>query len=162
MGIPIIPAVAICLLLALVVYRFIIVPAVFSTLAKVPNAHWTASFSSAWILYHRLVQNDTPTVHTAHQKLGSVIRLAPNELSVNCVDGGIRSIYGSGYEKGDWYSNVFSNYGVQPMFAMPEHGPHSKRKRMLSNVYAKSTLQQRYTISLAPSLWTLSLHMCSA
>ena len=28
-----------------------------------------------------------------------------------------------------------------PMFAMPEHGPHSKRKRMLSNIYAKSTLQ---------------------
>ncbi len=27
------------------------------------------------------------------------------------------------------------------MFSMPDHGTHSKRKRMLSNVYAKSTLQ---------------------
>lgn len=42
---------------------------------------------------------------------------------------------------GEWYSNVFMNYGVMPMFAMPEKGMHSQRKRMLSNIYAKSVLQ---------------------
>ena len=61
---------------------------------------------------------------------------------VNSVDGGIRSIYAGGFEKGGWYSNVFVNFGVQPMFAMEHHGEHSKRKRMLSNIYAKSTLQK--------------------
>lgn len=136
-----IPAIALCLLLCLAVYRFLVFPVFFSPLSKVPNAHWSASISPLWILYHRLVQNDTPTVHQAHGRLGPVIRLAPNELSVNCVEGGIRTIYGGGFDKGDWYSNVFSNYGVQPMFAMPERHPHSKRKRMLSNIYAKSTLQ---------------------
>ncbi|KAM0716667.1 hypothetical protein Q7P37_008112 [Cladosporium fusiforme] len=147
MELPIIPTLALCLLLGLAIYRFIIFPAFVSPLSKVPNAHWTAPFSPLWILYHRLVQNDTPTVHKAHGNLGPVIRLAPNELSVNCVEGGIRTIYAGGYEKGDWYSNVFSNYGVHPMFAMPDRSPHSKRKRMLSNIYAKSTLQSSEAVA---------------
>lgn len=50
-------------------------------------------------------------------------------------------MYAGGYEKGDWYLNAFNNYGIMPMFSMPDHGHHSKRKRMLSNIYAKSTLQ---------------------
>lgn len=141
MPVSIIPTIALCLLLGLVIYRFIVFPLFLSPLSKVPNAHWSVPFSPLWILYHRLMQNDTPTVHRVHGKLGPIIRLAPNELSVNCVEYGIRTIYGGGYDKGDWYSNVFSNYGVQPMFAMPERSPHSKRKRMLSNIYAKSTLQ---------------------
>ncbi|OQO11083.1 hypothetical protein B0A48_05338 [Cryoendolithus antarcticus] len=141
MGLPIIPTVAACLLLAYFIYTYLIYPALLSPLSRVPNAHWSAPISPLWVLYHRLFQNDTRAVHAAHTELGPIIRLAPNELSLNCVDGGIRTIYAGGYAKGDWYSNVFSNYGVQPMFAMPEHGPHSKRKRMLSNIYAKSTLQ---------------------
>jgi cytochrome P450 len=147
MPIPLIPTIAGCLLLSLVVYRFVIIPVFLSALSKVPNAHWSAPLSPLWILYHRLVQNDTPTVHAAHGTLGPIIRLGPNELSVNCVEGGIRTIYGGGYDKGDWYSNVFSNYGVHPMFAMPERNPHSKRKRMLSNIYAKSTLQASESVA---------------
>jgi cytochrome P450 len=141
MSVPIIPTIALCLLLGVVLYRFVVFPLFLSPLATVPNAHWSVPFSPLWILYHRLKQNDTPTVHRMHGQLGPIIRLAPNELSVNCVEGGIRTIYGGGYDKGDWYANTFSNYGVQPMFAMPERSPHSKRKRMLSNIYAKSTLQ---------------------
>lgn len=147
MVLPVIPTIALCCLLGLLVYRFIILPAFLSPLAKTPNAHWTAPFSPLWILYNRLVQRDTPTVHEAHKRLGPIVRLAPNELSVNCVEGGIRTIYGGGYEKGDWYANVFSNFGVQPMFAMPERSPHSKRKRMLSNIYAKSTLQSSEAVA---------------
>ena len=42
------------------------------------------------------------TVHAAHLKYGPVVRLAPYELSVNCVDAGIRTIYAGGFEKHDW------------------------------------------------------------
>ena len=141
MTVPIISLAALVGVVALAIYRLIIQPAYLSPLAKIPNAHWSSPISPLWILYHRLFQKDTPAVHAAHSNLGPIIRLAPNELSVNSVDGGIRTVYPGGYEKGDWYSNVFSNYGVQPMFAMPDHGRHSKRKRLLSNIYAKSTLQ---------------------
>ncbi|KAK4624547.1 Cytochrome P450 monooxygenase orf2 [Fulvia fulva] len=142
-----IPVTAALALLCLAVYKFFIYPTVLSSLAKIPNAHWSSSLSPAWILYHRQRQDDTTTVHAAHQRLGPIIRLAPNEISINSVDGGIRSVYAGGFEKGSWYSNVFSNYGVEPMFAMEGHSEHSKRKRMLSNVYAKSTLQSSASLT---------------
>ncbi|KAK5108221.1 hypothetical protein LTR62_008677 [Meristemomyces frigidus] len=141
MVLPLTPLVAAALLLCLTLYRYILHPIFFSSLSAVPSAHWSAPISRLWILYYRSREEETPTVHAGHQRLGPLLRIAPNELSVNSVDGGIRTIYTGGYEKGDWYSNMFSNYGVMPMFAMPDHGPHSKRKRMLSNIYAKTTLQ---------------------
>ena len=49
-------------------------------------------------------------------------------------------IYSGGFDKGSWYSNVFDNYGVDCMFSMERRGPHTVRKRMLSNIYAKSVL----------------------
>lgn len=136
-----IPVAAALALLCLTIYKFIIYPTIISPLAKIPRAHWSSPISPGWILYHRQRQDDTTTIHAAHQRLGPIIRLAPNEISINSVDGGIRSVYAGGFEKGSWYSNVFCNYGVEPMFAMEGHSEHSKRKRMLSNVYAKSTLQ---------------------
>ncbi|TKA34146.1 hypothetical protein B0A50_00126 [Salinomyces thailandicus] len=146
MALPVIPSFALLGLLCLTIYRYIIYPALFSPLAKIPNAHWSAPFSRLWILYYRHREEETPVVHGAHKRLGPIIRIAPNDISVNSVEGGIRSVYAGGYEKGDWYRNIFSNYGVMPMFAMPDHGMHSRRKRMLSNVYAKSTLQNSQTL----------------
>ncbi|KAK1035175.1 hypothetical protein LTR33_016500, partial [Friedmanniomyces endolithicus] len=147
MAIPIVPTVAALLLLSLALYRFIIFPAFISPLAKIPSAHWSAPFSRLWILFYRSREEETPTIHAAHQRLGPIVRVAPNDISVNSVEGGIRNVYAGGYEKGDWYQNIFKNYGVMPMFAMPDHGPHSKRKRMLSNIYAKTTLQTSAALS---------------
>lgn len=136
-----IPLLAAGLLVALGVYRFIVYPAFLSPLSKIPNAHWSAPFSPLWIHNGRRLEKETFVTHEAHQRLGPVVRLAPDVISVNNVDGGIRTIYAGGYEKGDWYKNVFNNYGLQPMFSMPEHARHSQRRKMLSNIYAKSTLQ---------------------
>ena len=141
------------LLGGLAIYKFIIEPIFLSPLSKIPNIHWSAPLSRLWILNERRQAQETFAVHAAHQRLGPIVRLAPNELSINSVDGGIRTVYSGSYEKGDWYRNIFNNYGVEPMFAMPEHGPHSQRKRMLSNVYAKSTLQS------SPSMTAITRHM---
>lgn len=136
-----IPLVAAAVLITLAVYQFIIYPAFLSPLSRIPNAHWTAPFSPLWIHNCRRREKETFVTHEAHQRLGPVVRLAPDVISVNNIDGGIRTVYGGGFEKGDWYKNVFNNYGIQPMFSMPEHGRHSQRRKMLSNIYAKSTLQ---------------------
>lgn len=136
-----IPILAAGLLVALAIYKFLIYPALFGPLAKIPNAHWSAPFSPLWIHNCRRLEKETFVTHEAHQRLGQVVRLAPEVISVNSVDGGIRTVYAGGYEKGDWYKNVFNNYGLQPMFAMPQHARHSQRRKMLSNIYAKSTLQ---------------------
>ena len=96
---------------SLLVFKYIVRPAFLSPLSKIPNAHITSSFCSAWILWIRFRGRQNRTLFLCHRRLGPVIRLGPNELSVDCVDGGIRIIYGGGFEKSNWYSNQYKNYG---------------------------------------------------
>jgi hypothetical protein len=79
--------------------------------SPIPWAHWTAGLSSFWILWIRYSYRENRTIHEAHKKLGPVIRLGPDEVSVNCVKGGIQTIYAGGFDKHAWYSNLFDNYG---------------------------------------------------
>ncbi|CAD0088604.1 unnamed protein product [Aureobasidium vineae] len=128
--------------LFVLLYRFVIAPVFVSPLSKIPAAHPTSSLSPAWILWTRWRGRENATVLAAHERLGPLVRLGPSEISVNCVNGGIRTVYTGGFEKGAWYSNAFSAYGgVHNMFSMEKRDVHSARKRMISNVYAKSSLQ---------------------
>lgn len=92
-------------------YKGLIYPVFLSPLAKIPNAHWTAPISPAWILWTRLRGRNNRTIHAAHERLGPIVRLAPSEISVNCVDGGIKTVYTGGFEKHEWYPRVFGSFG---------------------------------------------------
>ncbi|KAE8451553.1 hypothetical protein EG329_003626 [Mollisiaceae sp. DMI_Dod_QoI] len=122
----------------LAIYKFAIHHAFLSPLSKVPNAHWSSPISPFWILWTRFLNGENRAVHAAHLKHGPVIRLAPNELSVNDL-AGLRTVYAGGFEKGEWYS-IFDNYGVPCMFSSWHSRPHSARKRMISNIYSKSNI----------------------
>lgn len=101
-------AVAVVLLL---VYRGVIIPVFLSPLSRIPNAHWSAPVSPVWILWKRYKGLNNRTIHEAHERLGPVVRLAPSEVSINCVEGGIKSVYTGGFEKHEWYPRVFGSYG---------------------------------------------------
>ncbi|MCJ1367860.1 hypothetical protein MMC16_006996 [Acarospora aff. strigata] len=135
-----IPAIASIALSVLVIYRYILYPIFLSPLSKVPNAHPSSAVSPAWILWTRFKKRENSAVHGAHKKYGSVIRLAPNEISVNCVDGGIRTIYSGGFDRHEWYFGLFANYGLPNLVSIGPSKPHSVRRRMLSNIYSKSQL----------------------
>ena len=49
-------------------------------------------------------------VLAAHQEHGEVVRLGPNELSINCMENGIKRVYGD-FEKTRWWTDIFTNYG---------------------------------------------------
>lgn len=100
------------LFLSHVVYAYIRNP-----LRKIPAAHPLAHFTSFWIHSVRWRCVENATLKEAHNRLGPIICLGPNEVSVNCVKGGIREVYAGGYEKEssanggyNWYS-FFANYG---------------------------------------------------
>lgn len=93
----------------LLTYYFILHPAFFSPLAKLPNAHWSAPYSRLWILNKRYNKRENRALLAAHQRLGPVIRVAPYELSIDDVDC-VRTVYSGGFDKSSWYS-VFDNYG---------------------------------------------------
>ncbi|KFY35063.1 hypothetical protein V494_06232 [Pseudogymnoascus sp. VKM F-4513 (FW-928)] len=122
------------------VYKFIIYPSLISPLSKIPNAHWSAPYAPFWILWVRFNARENRNVRSAHLKLGSVVRLGPNEISVGTIDGGVKTVFGGGFEKGDWYA-AFDNYGVQCTFSTLLGRPHSASKRMVSHTYSKLTLQ---------------------
>ena len=100
----------VCVLL-LLAYRFIVYPAFFSPLATIPNAHFTAGFSPLWILWKRYTGAENKAIHEAHLKYGPIVRLGPNDLNINCVEGGLKTVYSGGFEKPNWYPNVFCNFG---------------------------------------------------
>lgn len=111
MELPLFTTISVVALLLIILYKNIIYPAFVSPLAKVPNAHWSAPFSSAWILWIRFKSRGNRTIHAAHEKHGPIVRLAPSELSINCVDAGIKTVYTGGFEKHEWYPRVFASLG---------------------------------------------------
>lgn len=135
-------------------------------LRKVPAAHPLAHFTSLWIQSVRWRSIENATLKAAHDRLGPIVCLGPEEISVNCVKGGICEVYAGGFEKGscgkdgyNWYG-FFTNYKgyvaqfclvkwkaymihvyrVDNMFSTGANKPHSLRKRMISNIYSKSVV----------------------
>lgn len=122
-------------------YRYIIYPALLSPLSKIPNAHFSVPFTSTWIDSKRPGgATGIAAILAAHEKHGPIIRLSPDELSVTSLDG-LRKIYTGAFEKDLWFEDAFVNYGTPNMVSMLENKPHAAQKRMLSHVYSKSYIQ---------------------
>ena len=105
----------ICVLLASVCittlfWRLVISPLFFSPLSRIPAANSLAKVSSAWILWARYHGHANQKIKEAHEKHGEIVRLSPTELSVNCIDGGVKTIYGGGFDKHSWYC-LFEYFG---------------------------------------------------
>ncbi|TGO48771.1 hypothetical protein BCON_0230g00140 [Botryotinia convoluta] len=114
--------------------------AILSPLSQIPNAHFTTLYSKLWLFWHRANDTEHKARYAAHRKYGPVIKIAPRELSINCLEDGVKTVYGGGFEKGEWYS-MFLNYGHSVLFSMKEAPVHTERKRMLSHVYSNSFIQ---------------------
>ncbi|KAL8891564.1 MAG: hypothetical protein Q9215_001428 [Flavoplaca cf. flavocitrina] len=132
--------VGVSFLLLSLLYKFIIQRAYLSPLSAIPNAHFSAPFSPFWLQWKRRSGNTgTHAIFAAHNRLGPVIRLAPNELSVNSLDG-LRTIYQGGFERDEWYLR-FRNYGEPNLITMMDRTSHARLKRVVAGVYSKSYLQ---------------------
>ncbi|KAJ8113122.1 hypothetical protein OPT61_g4678 [Boeremia exigua] len=123
----------------------LVVSYVLNPIRKIPAAHPLAPFTSLWITWVRWRKIENATLKDAHARLGPIVCLGPQEISVNCVKGGIKDVYAGGFEKRDaktgynWYG-FFTNFGTYNMFSTGLNKPHSIRKRMLSNIYSKSVI----------------------
>ncbi|KAI1818321.1 cytochrome P450 [Poronia punctata] len=131
------PFLAICAVLFLVVYFVRVV--FLSPLSKIPSAHWSSSFSSAWILWQRWQGCELPSAVEAHRKLGPIVKLGPKDLSVTCYDEGIRKVYGGGFDKPVYY-DFFGYYGTSNSFCSRTRQQHAMHRRRMSTPYTKSSL----------------------
>lgn len=79
-------------------------------------------------------------VYDLHKKYGDVVLLSPNEISLNGDPKYLTDIYVKNLPKSKFYEN-FRNHGFQDnIFASLENDRHIKYKRMINNLYSKSSI----------------------
>lgn len=100
---------ALLLLVGYLAYSFIIYPRCISQLAALPVPHWSCHLSSFWILRARKCGTENASLRDAHRRLGNIVRVSPDTISVDGVDA-MRIIYQGGFPKAPWY-RIFDNYG---------------------------------------------------
>ncbi|OOG00887.1 hypothetical protein ASPCADRAFT_159267 [Aspergillus carbonarius ITEM 5010] len=147
MSVLILPA---SLLLLILLYKYLLHPYFLSPLSSIPNAHPTSPITSKWITTQRTNTQEVHAIYTAHRQSGPIIRLAPNELSINSL-AGLRTIYTGAFEKHSFYSDNFINFHTANLVGMLPNQPHAHQKRMLSGIYAKSYLQKSSNLRVLSS-----------
>lgn len=112
----------------------------FSPLARVPGPK-----SFAWTTW-RLAYEDykgtrTRTIHRLHEIYGPVVRVGPSEVSFNSL-AALRQIYGAGsaFGRPASFYRMFDVFGQPHMFTFYSSFEHSARKKVVSQMYAKSTV----------------------
>lgn len=125
---------------AAAVYKFILFPAFFSPLSKIPNAHWSSAISPIWLLWMKWTRQENLKVYQAHVSKGSTVRLAPNTLSVNSFEDGLKTIYQGGFPKPDFYWHGFAVYGKPNLFTIKDNTTHLAHKRIFSPSFSKSSI----------------------
>lgn len=96
--------------LPLLVLTSLIYKAYFSPFSKIPNAHLTTPFSGLWLIYQKFQGRENRTRLAAHKRLGPVVRLGPNEISVNTMDDVGAIFEHKSFDKTDWYPNAFRGW----------------------------------------------------
>ncbi|KAL8637389.1 MAG: hypothetical protein Q9228_005330 [Teloschistes exilis] len=140
-------------------YFGIIQPYFFSPLSKIPNAHILAPLTTVWIQTKRYRGQDNKVVNQAFHRKGPIVRLGPNDIAVNTLEKGVKTVHGGGFYKPDWYS-FWVNYGSVFYRALYQRATsegandcrytntfsalgneHRIHRRRITNVYAKSFIQ---------------------
>jgi cytochrome P450 len=126
--------ISLLLLLPVVGALAIIASVYFKSLAlkDVPGPFLTR-FTKIPLLYQTINLNRTRYIHALHRKYGPVVRLAPDEISLNHPPS-VGPIYN--YEKSHFY-NAFEAYGAKNMFSTPDRARHSGRRKHLGGEYTK-------------------------
>jgi unspecific monooxygenase len=82
-----------------------------SPLNRIPNAHPSVPFIGFWMFWNHLQDREIHSAAEAFRKKGPVVRLGPNEIAVNVIEGGIKTVHNGGFHKSQWY-DCFINYGL--------------------------------------------------
>lgn len=145
------PMSLLALIIALILvlfYKYLLYPAFFSPLAKIKPAHPLCVITTKWFDGQVKKRRPWSTIQRAHSKLGPLVRIGPEEVSVISNEG-LRAVYTAGLDRDRSYL-CFQSFETHNLLSMQDSKTHSTQKRMISAVYAKSYLQH------SPDMKTLS------
>ncbi|KAL3456655.1 cytochrome P450 [Aspergillus heterothallicus] len=115
----------------------------FHPLAKFPGPFW-ASITRAWTVLHVLPGDAEKSQLKLHEKYGSVVRIAPNELITSDPEA-LKTLYGikSFTTKTDFYLAFRPPWARFPDHFSSEGGKqHAERRRIVSHVYTMTSILQ--------------------
>ncbi|KAL4792214.1 cytochrome P450 [Aspergillus venezuelensis] len=110
-------------------------------LSKVPGP-FLASVTPFVQLYHGLKGDRHLWIYDLHQRYGPHVRLAPNFVSINTVEG-LHKIYGHGnkFRKADFYNAFPAIKGVYNTHNSIDKMIHGRKRRVLSQAFSDNALK---------------------
>lgn len=124
----------------LVLYYILPYFTTFSHLRKIP-APSLAPFTNLWLLLQARRGHRFLAVHDAHNKLGKVVRIAPNHTSI-ADDSAINAIYGhgNGFLKSDYYDAFVSIQ--RGLFNTRDRAQHTRKRKIVSHTFSTKSITQ--------------------
>ncbi|KAI1506410.1 cytochrome P450 [Biscogniauxia marginata] len=112
----------------------------YSPLRHIP-APFPAQFTNLWLLYVCRQGNRYKVADEVHKKLGPVVRIQPNHISV-ADDEAIQVIYGhgNGFLKSEFYDAFVSIR--RGLFNTRNRHEHTRKRKMISNTFAPKSIGQ--------------------
>ncbi|KAF2437428.1 cytochrome P450 [Karstenula rhodostoma CBS 690.94] len=100
-----------------------------------------AKFSNLWLLYQARRGRRFEAVHAAHRKYGTLVRIAPNHVSVADADA-IPVIYGhgNGFLKSDYYDAFVSIR--RGLFNTRDRAEHTRKRKAVSHTFSAKSVGQ--------------------
>ncbi|KAL4786874.1 cytochrome P450 [Aspergillus varians] len=113
----------------------------FHPLSKVPGP-FLAAITPFVQLYHGLKGDRHLWIYELHQQYGPHVRLAPNFVSINTVEG-LHKIYGHGnrFRKADFYNAFPAIKGVYNTHNAIDKLVHGRKRRVLSQAFSDTALK---------------------
>jgi hypothetical protein len=112
-------------------------------LRRFPKPSWTVGLSSLWLVRITWPQRRSRILHEHFQKLGDVIRVAPNQIIFNSPEA-IKDIYGvlastRGVVKDELYDRMAGD-GAHDLVQLRDRNEHSSRRKAIANAFAAKTV----------------------
>ncbi|KAK5382251.1 hypothetical protein LTR20_006117 [Exophiala xenobiotica] len=111
-------------------------------LRKIPGP-WLASVTKLWKVHKTLQERMERENIRLHQKYGPIVRIAPNEVSIDDPEESLRIIYGPGsqYRKARWYE-ASDPPGAHSLFTDSDIQRHAHDRRMVSAAFSMTAVTE--------------------
>ncbi|EIW78435.1 cytochrome P450 monooxygenase pc-bph [Coniophora puteana RWD-64-598 SS2] len=108
-------------------------------LKSIPGPFW-AKFSDAWLAWVAANGHRSEEVHKLHEKLGPVVRIAPNHISIADPDA-LQIIYAHGsntLKKSNFYDAFVSIR--RAIFNTREKADHARKRKIVANTFSQKNV----------------------
>ncbi|MCJ1301335.1 hypothetical protein MMC08_004134 [Hypocenomyce scalaris] len=136
-----------------VIWRLFLTP-----LKTIPSSNKWAELSGIWLWYHDLKGSAPNVIKETHDKHGPIVRVGPNEVSINDPEVHNSALYcqGSTFMKAPYFYDPFKT-GPSGIFQSTDRQEHTYLRRLVSRPFSRKSI-----LDFEPQITDSILEMTSA